>query len=319
MNIQKPRGTQDYFSCEFDERKKLEDGFVKFFGEKKYLGLETPIFEQRNLFVRTVGGETDIVQKELFDLAKKSEETYSLRPEFTAGVIRSLIEKGLKSMPQPVKVFSYGPCFRYERPQRGRKRQFNQLNIEFLGKKSAEIDTQVISELVEFLLSLGLEDLQVSLNTFGNLKTRNRYAKQLGSYLVNAKGLCELCLNRSQKNPLRALDCKNEVCQQIVKNGPSILDALDKNDKEDFDKTLSALEKTWQKKIEIVKTPQLVRGLDYYTGIVFEINLKSDQSRMSSIGGGGRYDNLVGELGGPQMPAIGYALGFDRVIEGLEK
>lgn len=318
MEIQKPRGTQDYLGTEFDIRRKLEDRFVDFFTLKGYQGLETPVFELRSLFVRTVGAQTDIVEKELFDLAQKSDEIYSLRPEFTAGVIRSLIEMGIKSMPLPVKVFSLGPCFRYERPQKGRKRQFNQLNIELIGKKSAEIDTGIISDLIEFLAGLGIKDLSVNLNSFGNLITRQKYADKLRSYLIGAKGLCEFCVKRSQKNPLRVLDCKNEACQQIVKEGPKIQDFLNDDDKNDFEKTVSALKDSCGEKAEIIITPQLVRGLDYYTGIVFELNLKSDQSRMSSIGGGGRYDNLVADLGGPDLPAIGYGLGFDRVIEALK-
>lgn len=319
MNIQKPRGTQDYFGKEFDLRRNLEDEFVKFFAQKEYQGLETPIFEQRNLFVRTVGEETDIVKKELFDLTQKSDEVYSLRPEFTAGVVRSLIEMGLKSMPLPVKVFSVGPCFRYERPQKGRKRQFNQLNIEFIGKKSAEIDTQIISDSIEFLLKVKVENLILNVNSFGNFETRNEYATKLKQYLENVTGLCEHCSRRAKDNPLRVLDCKDEGCQKIVESGPKIQDFLNQEDKDNYEKTISDLKSAWGQNVEIINTPELVRGLDYYTGIVFELNLKDDSSRMSSLGGGGRYDNLVFDLGGPSMPAIGYALGFDRVIEAIKK
>lgn len=319
MNIQKPRGTRDYLGNVFKTRRELENKFIDFFVAKGYLGLETPIFEQKNLFTRTVGEQTDIVQKELFNLEKKSDEVYSLRPEFTAGTIRSLIEAGLKSIPLPVKIFSVGPCFRYERPQKGRKRQFNQLNIEVIGKKSVAIDQEVIQSAVEFLLTIGIKNISVNVNTFGDLATREEFSNKLREYLPGSQGLCEDCLRRSAKNPLRVLDCKNEECQKTVSRGPKINDVLKNDDQKYFDSVLAGLKDCLKDKVEIAYTPNLVRGLDYYTGIVFEINMKMDESRMNSIGGGGRYDNLVRELGGPDLPAVGYALGLDRIIEAMEK
>jgi len=319
MNIQKPRGTQDYFAGQFDARRNVEGEFVDFFASKGYKGLETPIFEQRDLYVRTVGDQTDIVQKELFNLEKKSDEIYSLRPEFTAGAIRSLIEMGIKNMPLPIKVFSYGPCFRYERPQKGRKRQFNQLNCELIGKKSAEIDTEIIADMLDFLDSLNLKDLVCGVNCFGNENTRCKFAEALKNYFKGKNGLCETCRRRLSKNPLRILDCKGEKCQEIVKGGPKILDYLLPLEKEDFNKTVDQLRAKWGEKIKIEMNTNLVRGLDYYTGIVFEINKIGDQSRMNSLGGGGRYDNLILKLGGPDYPAIGFGLGLDRIIEALGK
>jgi len=315
--IQKPRGTQDYLGDEFAKRREVENKFVEFYLSRGYQGLDTPIFEQKNLFVRSVGEGTDIVSKELFDLEKKSEEVYSLRPEFTAGVIRSLIELGIKSMPLPVKVISCGPCFRYERPQKGRKRQFNQLNIELVGKKSPEIDAGVIVDAFEFLQTLGVEKSLVKINSLGSSETRKKYSEIIKNYLNENKGnLCELCGERLDKNPLRVLDCKNPACQEIIKKSPSILDSLTPDEKEYFDKVVNYLE---SKKIPCGIDASLVRGLDYYTGVIFEIITEGDESRMNSIGGGGRYDDLIGELDGPDMPAFGMGIGFERVLDSLDK
>jgi len=308
--IQKPRGTQDYIGAEFAKRRKFEDKFVDFYLQKGYQGIETPIFEQKNLFARSVGEETDIVSKELFDLEKKSGEVYSLRPEFTAGVIRSLIEQGIKSMPLPVKVFSVGQCFRYERPQKGRKRQFNQLSVEFIGKKSPEIDSQVIAEGYELLKQSGINVI-VNLNTLGSRNSREKYNATLKKYLNdNLDRLCNDCKRRANKNPLRVWDCKAENCNpgEI----PSILDSLEPDEKDFFEKIQSELS---QKNIDFVVKADLVRGLDYYTGVVFEYVSEDDEERQNSLGGGGRYDELVRELDGPDLPAVGYALGFERVVE----
>lgn len=320
MNISKPRGTQDFFENEYLSRRDLEDKFVAFFGkEKKYLGIETPIFEQRNLFVRSVGDETDIVQKELFDLAQKSDEVYSLRPELTAGIIRFLVENGsLKSRPKPINVFALGPCFRYEKPQRGRRRQFNQLDLESIGKKSAELDAGFIIDVVDFLDRIGLKKITVNINCFGSQGTKEKYSAEIKQFLKkNSPDLCETCLRRAEKNPLRVLDCKNEKCRTIVSLAPQI--KLSQQENEEFNKIIEILRKSFSQKkgAKIVIDPMLVRGLDYYTGIVFEISVEGDESRMGSIGGGGRYDGLIRELGGPDMPAVGIGLGFERVVDFL--
>ncbi len=310
--IQKPRGTQDYMGEEFKTRRELEDKFIAFYLQKEYQGIETPLFEQKNLFVRSVGEETDIVSKELFDLEKKSEEVYSLRPEFTAGVIRCLVDNGIKSMPLPVKVFSVGSCFRYERPQKGRKRQFNQLSVELIGKKSPEIDAEVIADGYEFLKENRV-NVVVNLNTLGSRATREKYSTTLKDSLKQNLGkLCDDCKRRADKNPLRVWDCKAENCN--AGKIPSIIDSLEPDEKAYFEKIQSELT---EKKIEFVVKPDLVRGLDYYTGVVFEYVAGDDEERQNSLGGGGRYDELVRELDGPDLPAVGYAFGFERVIENL--
>lgn len=311
MEIQKPRGTRDYFDLDLLKRRALEDAFIKFYQNKNYKPLETPMFERRDLFVRTVGSETDIVSKELFDLEKKSDEIYSLRPEFTAGVVRSLVEMGIKSMPLPVKVFSFGPCFRYEKPQKGRLRQFNQLSVELIGKKSAEIDAEVICDGFNFL-RLQKIDVTVNLNTLGSTESREKYSNILREKLDGNKNLCEDCKTRANKNPLRVWDCKNEQCQ--AGDLPKITEALTTDEKAYFENIKELLT---QEGVKFVERPDLVRGLDYYTGVVFEYTTSDDDQRQNSVGGGGRYDNLVQELGGPNLPAIGYGLGFDRVIEKL--
>jgi len=309
MQIQRPRGTKDYIGEDFTRRRNLEDAFIEFYQEKGYQPIETPLFEQKNLFVRSVGTETDIVSKELFDLEKKSDETYSLRPEFTAGVIRALIEMGVKSMPLPVKVFSVGPCFRYEKPQKGRKRQFNQLSVELIGKKSPEIDGQVIVDGFNFLKQQGL-DVIVNLNSLGSRQSRENYSQNLRKQLADNNDLCEVCKTRRDKNPLRVWDCKNPDCKPGTI--PFISDNLAPEEASYFEQVQTILQ---EKGIEFTKKGDLVRGLDYYTGVVFEYSIKGDEARQGSVGGGGRYDELVQELGGPNFPAVGYGLGFDRVIE----
>ncbi len=311
MEIQKARGTRDYFADDFTKRRNLEDAFIKFYLNKDYKGLETPMFERRDLYVRSVGNQTDIVSKELFDLEKKSDQSYSLRPEFTAGVIRSLIEMGIKSMPLPVKVFSLGPCFRYERPQLGRLRQFNQLSVEFIGKKSPEIDAQVIADGYNFLKLQNL-DVTVNLNSLGGDKTRQKYGQKLREKLSNNTKLCADCKVRAEKNPLRVFDCKNPDCKPG--DLPKISDALSQEEKEYFDKVKNIL---GQEGVKYDERPDLVRGLDYYTGIVFEYTTSDDEKRQNSVGGGGRYDNLIQELNGPDLPAVGYGLGFDRLLDKL--
>lgn len=322
MKIQRPRGTNDYLETEFSSRRKLEDEFVNFFSEQKgYIGIETPIFEQRNLFVRSVGDETDIVQKELFDLAKKSEEEYSLRPELTAPIIRSLIESGaLKSRPKPINVFALGPCFRYERPQKGRRRQFNQLDLETIGKAEPELDANFIIDVIEFLNKIGITKLALNINSFGSQESKEKYSSQVKSFLMKNSGdLCETCESRLSRSPLRVLDCKNEACRAIVKNIPKI--ELTDEESNYFSRVLDILNSSGPKinKTKIIIDPTIVRGLDYYTGIIFEMNVGEDESRLSSIGGGGRYDKLIEKLGGPPLAAMGIGLGFERIIENLKE
>lgn len=312
--IQKPRGTADYFGEDYKLRRDIETKFVDSFIAKNYQGLETPIFEQRNLFVRSVGEQTDIVQKELFDLEKKSDDVYSLRPEFTAGMVRALIEMGIKSMPKPVKVFSVGPCFRYERPQKGRKRQFNQCDIESIGKASAEIDAEIIADGYEFLKSLGL-NIIVSLNTLGSQATKAAYSEKLKAVLGEREDqLCENCKIRASKNPLRVWDCKDDNCNpgEI----PSVTESLSEEEATYYAEVKKLLD---QNSVPYQEASDLVRGLDYYTGVIFEYNLDGDDARANSLGGGGRYDGLIEELGGPSLPAIGFGLGFERIFEVLKK
>lgn len=322
MKINKPRGTQDYFSEEYLSRRELENKFVDFFGKsKKYIGLETPMFEQKNLFVRSVGDGTDIVQKELFDLEQKSDETYSLRPELTAGIVRYLVESGsLKSRPKPINVFSLGPCFRYERPQKGRKRQFNQLDVETIGKSSSKIDGDFIVDVCQFLEEINIKQISLNINSFGSSETKQKYSDQIKQFLkANSPDLCQTCLNRSEKNPLRVLDCKNEKCRLIIDGAPEI--ELNEAENKYFEEVIEIVSTYFDKKkgSKIIIDPRLVRGLDYYTGVIFEISTLNDESRMSSIGGGGRYDKLIGQLGGPEMPAMGVGFGFERLVDYLNK
>lgn len=318
--IQRPRGTDDYVDEQFRKKEDLERRFSDYFCKKNYFGIETPLFESKDLFVRTVGDQTDIVQKELFDLEQKSDDKYCLRPEITAGIVRALSESGLlKTRPKPINVYSYGACFRYEKPQKGRRRQFNQLDVESIGGKDLGTDENFIINIIEFLQSITSRKITVCVNTFGSEDSKGRYAKDLKQYFFDKnENLCQLCQQRSNKNPFRVLDCKNPVCKQICQEAPEI--TLSAQEKERFEKTLEKIEEkiSSNDQIQVKFDKTMVRGLDYYTGIVFEFSLLDDESRSGSIGGGGRYDNLVGELSSIDLPAIGVGLGVERILEAIE-
>ncbi|OQA53196.1 MAG: Histidine--tRNA ligase [candidate division WS2 bacterium ADurb.Bin280] len=318
--IQRPRGTVDFIDEQFKQKQDLERRFSDFFYKKNYIGIETPLFESKDLFVRTVGDQTDIVQKELFELEQKSDTKYALRPEITASIIRALAESGsLKTKPKPINVFSYGPCFRYEKPQKGRRRQFNQLDLESIGRSDASSDEEFIVNVVEFIELISPKKILLSISTFGSEERKAEYAKDLTKYFADKKdSLCELCQKRIDKNPFRVLDCKNPDCKTICQDAPEI--SLNQEERERFQNTVSNIEQRispkGQTSIKIDKT--MVRGLDYYTGIVFEFSLVDDETRSGSIGGGGRYDNLVGELSSINLPAIGVGLGVERIIDAIE-
>lgn len=317
--IQRPRGTSDYIDEDFSRKRNLENQFTDFFSKRGYFGIETPLFEQRDLFVRSVGDQTDIVQKELFDLEQKSDNLYALRPEITAGIIRALSESGfLKSKRKPINVLSFGPCFRYEKPQKGRKRQFNQLDLETIGKRGSLIDGEFIASVAMFLKSFGIDEITISISTFGSQETKNNYALELKNYFTGLQdSLCPMCKMRSNKNAFRVLDCKDPSCKEASRNAPEI--NLKTEEKTEFDQTVEIIRnKTAGENVLLNIDKTLVRGLDYYTGIVFEISLKSDDTRAGSIGGGGRYDGLINELSGTDLPALGVGLGVERILETIK-
>lgn len=281
-----------------------------------YEKISTPIFEQKDLYVRAVGDDTDIVDKELFELENKSENVYVLRPELTAGIVRSLIENGVRGRQLPIMYYSIGDIFRYDKPQKGRFRQSSQFDVEIFGASDASADVFLINTINEFFKKLSIkENLVFNINTLGSKETKIKYGKKLFDYLnKNRQYLCDDCAKRIEKNPLRVLDCKQKQCQKIASGAPAIYDLLAEKEKLSFKKIVESLE-ALQIPFNIDQT--LVRGLDYYTGLIFEVNLAEDKERKLSLGGGGRYDSLVEELGGPPIAACGFGLGIERITEFL--
>lgn len=319
--IKAQRGTKDILPDEITTWQEIYKRANELFTNANCKEIRTPIFEATELFKRGVGDSTDIVNKEMYTFNVGGNETsITLRPENTAGVVRAFIEHGMDRLSPPVKLWYMGPMFRYERPQAGRQRQFHQIGVEIFGVKEATADAEAIILASEFLKKNGIDDLTVSLNSLGCPTCRQKYKdeikKVLSPYLDE---LCEDCKVRYQKNPLRMLDCKNEKCIEIfnkdeIKN-VVLKDFICGECKEHFEEVKKYLDKTGIK-YEIDK--MLVRGLDYYTRTVFEIK-SSLLGAQSAILGGGRYDGLVEMLGGKPTPAVGFALGVERLYGLIEK
>ncbi len=318
QQIKKPRGTIDYFG---EEEATLENLRNLLLSEAKKYGCETvelPMFEESKLFHRTVGESSDIVTKETFDLAKKGDKDYTLRPEFTASVSRMVIENKLYTNPDmPLRISYFGPVFRYERPQTGRLRQFNQFGVEFLDSK---IDLS--STLDAFLLSLRSAEkllkhkVRAKINFLGSFASRETYKKELKKYfepLIN--DMCDDCKRRLEVNPLRILDCKVEQDQEIAKGSPRVIDYLDEEDKKEFELIRKALDEIG---IEYEVDSELVRGLDYYTGLVWEL-YDTGKENLGAIGGGGKYASLMAQIGGPDFEGIGFSLGVERLLLALDE
>ena len=320
--IKAQRGTKDILGEDTLTWQKIQDSARNIFQSANYQEIRTPIFEATELFKRGVGDSTDIVNKEMytFSIGGKSENSITLRPENTAGVVRAYIEHNISRQSPPQKFWYFGPMFRYERPQAGRQRQFHQIGIELFGVENPAADAEAILMAQEFLKSVGVDNLEVELNTLGCPKCREEYRNSirevLKPYLVE---LCDDCKIRYEKNPLRILDCKDENCQKIFER-----DEIKKvilNDYvcpecaqhfEQVKKYLDALN------IKYSRNKMLVRGLDYYNRTVFEIKSNSLGSQ-NAVCGGGRYDGLVQMLGGTPTPAVGWALGVERLFELIEK
>ena len=274
--------------------------------------IDTPILEDSSLFSRSVGKQTDIVEKEMFSFIDKGGDDVSLRPEATASIARSYIQHGMVNLPQPVKLFYIGPMFRYDRPQSGRYRQFHQFGFETLGELNPVVDSQLILTAFNFLKELGIE-VNVQINSIGCFHCRPEYRSQLTTYFRSKRSsLCDDCKKRITKNPLRVLDCKNPKCQSLKEDAPQIVDWLCDECKNHFVKVLEYLDEL---EIPYILNPYLVRGLDYYTKTVFEFWTGEDEiSSQSALGGGGRYDDLIESLGGSPTPGCGFSMGLERVI-----
>jgi len=281
-----------------------------------YRFLETPILEDTSLFIRGTGVDTDIVEKEMYSFATKGGDNVSLRPEGTPGIVRAYIENGMNVWPHPVKVYYLGPMFRYERPQAGRYRQFHHFGFEAIGEESPILDVQIIQLTWKILESIGLKGLSIQINSIGCAVCRKAYRKLLIDYYEAEKNrLCQDCRRRFVRNPLRLLDCKEEKCMRLAALAPQTIDHLCQECHDHFKSVLEYLDEL---ELPYTLNPRLVRGLDYYTRTVFEIWPQGEENFRGSLAGGGRYDDLVEILGGSSTPAIGSAIGIERVIEELK-
>ena len=315
--IQKPKGTYDLFGENVEKVIYLKKIIEALMDKYNYKYFETPIFETSELFHRGVGETTDIVNKETYDFKDRGDRNLTLRPEGTAGIVRSFIENKLYTLSMPVKAWYFGPMFRYERPQAGRYREFRQFGVEAFGSNDPMIDAEVISIIVNFFKLLGLKGIKVNINSLGDKESRENYRTALLDYFKPyINDLCEDCRNRYEKNPLRILDCKVDSDKDIMKNAPKLTDYLNEESKEHLARVKTYLDSM---NIDYVVNPGIVRGLDYYTHTVFEVeaNIKGFGSQ-NVLGAGGRYNHLVENIGGPSVPGVGFAIGIERLMLALE-
>jgi len=316
MLTTRPRGTNDIMPGEVEKWQYIEElarQVSKHFG---YQEIRTPIFEHTELFIRGVGETTDIVEKEMYSFEDQGQRNITLRPEGTAPVVRAFLENKLYAGPQPTKLFYIGPMFRYDRPQAGRYRQFHQFGIEVFGSHHPSVDAEVIGLACDYLEKLGLANLEVHINTVGCPECRPQYKENLINYFQDKRDkLCKTCQERLKKNPLRILDCKSPVCQELSLNAPTIQASACSECQSHFAQVQEYLDSIV---IKYTVNPKLVRGLDYYTHTAFEI-LVQGIGAQSAICGGGRYNGLIEQCGGKPMPGIGFAMGMERLLLTIEQ
>ncbi|HEY87701.1 MAG TPA: histidine--tRNA ligase [Dehalococcoidia bacterium] len=311
-----PRGTADILPEEQPYWRYIEREMVNVCQLYGYERIDVPVFEDIQLFTRSVGEETDIVKKEMYTFEDRGGNIITLRPEGTAPVCRAYLEHGLHNLPQPVKLYYIAAIFRYERPQAGRYRQHYQFGCEAIGDDDPALDAEVIDMAWKFFMSFGLRGLSLNLNSIGCKQCRPQYLTALKDYYADRiQELCSDCKMRLKRNPLRLLDCKKLLCQQIANSAPRSVDHLCPQCNEHFDRLKRYLDLL---ALPCVIDHCLVRGLDYYTRTVFEIQ-PEEAGAQSTLGGGGRYDDLIEELGGKPTPAIGFATGIERIIVNLKK
>ena len=313
--FQAPKGTFDVLPEDAVRRARLEEAARSIFARAGYGRIETPIFEDTELFERGVGQSTDIVNKEMFTFEDKGGRSITLRPEGTAPICRAYVEHGMHTMPQPVKLWYSGPFFRHERPQAGRFRQFSQVGAEAIGTDSPLADAELIKLLDDLLRELGVPGVELRLGSLGSLEARARYLEQLKGYLHEREGeLSKDVRERIDLNPLRAFDADHEGTRAAMAEAPKLLDQLDDDDARHFEQVRSLLDAAG---VSYSLDPSLVRGIDYYTRTIFSFVCEG-LGAQSEVGGGGRYDGLVEQLGGPPTAAIGWAAGIERILLALE-
>lgn len=310
--MQRPRGTRDILPPESRLWVAVEAAAHRVFQAFGAEEIRTPIFEHTELFVRSVGEATDIVHKEMYTFSDRKGRSLTLRPEGTAGVARAFLENSLHERPLPLRLYYLGPMFRYERMQRGRFREFRQIGLEIIGAATPLADAECILVLFELFSALGFADLTIHLNNLGDPQDRARYGEALRRYVApQADHLCPDCQRRLAENPLRLLDCKVSRCQQVASGAPALDAVVGKEARQHVARVEALLQ---QLGIPYRRNPKLVRGLDYYVRTVFEV-VSPQLGESTVICGGGRYDRLLADLGGPELPGVGFAIGEDRLIE----
>nr|YP_010336457.1 histidine-tRNA synthetase [Goniotrichopsis reniformis]UNJ14863.1 histidine-tRNA synthetase [Goniotrichopsis reniformis] len=310
-HIQALRGTKDIFFPEISLWQVIEDISSQILDLANYREIRTPIFENSNLYIRSLGQVTDVVQKEMYNFQDRGERELTLRPEGTAGVARAFIEQKLYNKSFPQRFWYSGPMFRYERPQAGRQRQFHQLGIECLGSIDPRIDVEIMCLALDILKKLQISNLRLEINSLGNVETRTVYKQELYNYLFQYKSDLDIdSQNRLETNPLRLLDSKDSKIKLLLEQAPSILDYLDDFSKKHFNLVCYYLDSL---SIEYIINSNLVRGLDYYNNTTFEIKSLT-LGAQDTLCGGGRYDNLIESLGGPSTPAVGWGMGIERLL-----
>jgi len=315
MEIKAIRGVKDILPGEVEKWQFVERVAREVFERYGYAEIKVPIFEHTSLFSRSIGETTDIVEKEMYSFEDQGGEQLTLRPEATAGISRAYVEHKLHQQPGFVKFYCIGPMFRYERPQSGRFRQFYQIDVEAIGEASPVVDAEILTMLMTFLRRLGLQQLELHLNSLGDAACRPRYREELKSYIRrHLDQLCSECQGRYERNPLRVLDCKKEGCRAVMRDAPQTMAFLCEPCRQHFETLVDLLAGVG---ISYVLDPKLVRGLDYYTRTTFEV-VAEGLGAQNSVTGGGRYDGLIEAIGGPPTPAIGFAIGFERLVTVLE-
>lgn len=315
--LQPPRGMRDILPADQPYWEHVRRVLSRLSYEYGYQRIDIPLVEYANLFTRSVGEGTDIVEKEMYTLTTRGGDKLALRPEMTAGIARSFIQNGMNVLPKPVKLFSMGQIYRYDRPQEGRYREHWQANFDIFGESNPIMDAHLIQLSYRLVTSLGLKNIQFQINSIGCSACRKDYRNLLVSYFESRKQkLCQDCKRRLEVNPLRILDCKEDKCVQVGSNAPQTVDHLCPECHLHFKNLLEYLDEL---NLPYMINNRLVRGLDYYTKTVFEIWADNNDGRNFSLGGGGRYDKLIKSLGGEDTPAIGFGLGLDRLVIEMKK